>query len=298
MSRSTVTMRVHRAVVRDVERLTPGMVRVTFAGPGLAGFETTGVGDEYLRVMFPRDGEPDPVLPVATESWFEYADGVEPLPLRTYTVRDVPEPGVVVVDFVVHDGGVAAAWALRARPGDVVGLNSPTGLYDPPAGLAWQLLLADATGLPAAARLLEQAPAGVRTRAVLEVTGPDDEQPLAVGPHVEVAWLHGGNGHGPSRLEEVLRGVTLPDGVGYVWFAGETRVLRAVRKYLRHELGLPATAYKTVGYWTDAAESADARWEALAPAVKARIEALWDQEGKDEEEIVDEYHEVLESVGL
>jgi NADPH-dependent ferric siderophore reductase len=99
-------------------------------------------------------------------------------------------------------------------------------MYDPPAGLQWQFLVADCAGLPAAARLLESAPPAVRTRAVLEVPDAAHHLDLAVPPGVEISWIHGGNGHGPSRLEQVVRSLPRPDGVGYVWVAGETRVAR------------------------------------------------------------------------
>lgn len=77
---------------------------------------------------------------------------------------------------------------------------------------------------------------------------------LPAHPRAEVTWVYGGNGAVASRLEEIVRSLPRPDSVGYVWVAGETRVLRGVRRYLRHELKLPATAYKVVGYWTEHAE--------------------------------------------
>lgn len=50
---------LHVAEVTRTTWLTPGMVRVTFGGEGLAGFQTTGVGDEFVRVHFPA---PDGML--------------------------------------------------------------------------------------------------------------------------------------------------------------------------------------------------------------------------------------------
>ncbi|RBL83822.1 siderophore-interacting protein, partial [Streptomyces cavourensis] len=47
-------MTIHRAVVARVQPLTPTMTRVTLHGEGLAGFESTGVGDEYIRLFFPH----------------------------------------------------------------------------------------------------------------------------------------------------------------------------------------------------------------------------------------------------
>jgi NADPH-dependent ferric siderophore reductase len=194
--------RIHRIEVLRVDRLTPGMMRVVFGGAGLEGFTSTGVGDEYFRIFFPFEQRGEPTLPSATDDgYWEYPDDVEPAPLRTYTVRRWDEAArELTIDFVVHDGGIAAAWALAAQPGDIVGVNTPRGLYNPPAAIDWQLLVADATGLPAALRLAESAPAGVRTRVVIEVSSAADEQTAALPSGVELHWLHGGNGHGPTRI--------------------------------------------------------------------------------------------------
>jgi len=292
---------IHRAVVTAVRTLTPGMVRVTFGGDDLVAYPTTGVGDEYVRLFFPVTQDAEPVLPYSTgESW-AFEDGVTPAQMRTYTIRAVDAAaGTVDIDFVVHEGGVAASWALHARPGNVIGITSPTGLYEPPAGLEWQILLADATGLPAAARIVEQTPPGVRTRVVIEVGDPADVQELG-GPGVEVSWVIGGNGHGPSCFDEVVRDLAIPEGVGYIWFAGETSVMRGVRKQLRHVRKLPNPSYKSIGYWTVDAERWVERWNGLDETTRAEIDALWDgweAPGTDQEAITDAYHDQLERLGL
>ncbi|MCK2021687.1 siderophore-interacting protein [Microbacterium sp. kSW2-24] len=291
---------VHRIVVQRVERLSPGMMRIVFGGEGLDGFVTTGVGDEYFRVFFPTEGQIEPNLPFPTDDgYWDFPEGVDPAPMRTYTVRDWDAAArELTIDFVVHDGGIAAAWALRAQPGDVLGVNTPKALYAAPADIEWQLLIADATGLPAAARLAENAPSGVRTRVVVEVATAEDELSLTTPDGVELHWVHGGNGHGPTRIEEILRAAELPTGRGYVWVAGETKATRGVRKHLRHDLKLPATDYKVLGYWTENAEAWRERYESLDEGTHARLMAMWNDDGRSEEEIEDAYDAELEKLGL
>ncbi|GAA1925476.1 siderophore-interacting protein [Microbacterium aoyamense] len=295
-----MTNLIHRAEVVRVETLSAGMVRVVLGGEGLAGFVSTGVGDEYLRMWLPRDGEAEPVLPSPSgeQSW-AFAEDVEPSPLRTYTVRrwDAAR-GELSIDMVVHGHGLAARWAETVAPGSLVGVNTPRGMYAAPSDLEWLLMVTDAAGLPAAARILEDLPPGVRVRLYAEVPGPAYEQHIALPSGSELRWVHGGNGHGPSRLEEIVRRSERPDGVGYIWVAGETHSTRGVRRHLRHELGLPTTAYKVVGYWTEDVEQWEARYEALPADVHAHLESLWDDTTRDEEDIEDEYDRTLERFGL
>jgi NADPH-dependent ferric siderophore reductase len=289
---------IHRAHVLESSELTPGMLRLVIGGDGLEGFESTGIGDEYLRLFLPRDGQTEPVLPRPAGEHWAFDEGDQPAPLRTYTVRAWDAPARrLTIDVVMHSGGVAAEWARAARPGDIVGLNSPRGLYSPPADVEWQLLVADATGLPAAARLAEQTPAGVRTRIVLEVADARHEQAVVLPDGTDVHWVYGGNGLAPSRIEEIVRQAKFPAGIGYVWVAGETRVMRGVRRYLRHELALPASAYKVVGYWTAQAEEWERRYEGLPNPTRDRLVSMW-ADDRAHEEIEDEYDRTLELLGL
>lgn len=299
MTAPALPMRVFTGRVVRTAELTPAMRRIVLGGEGLAGYASTGVGDEYVRLIFPTGGSAEPVLPTVTGGALDYGS-IDLATMRTYTVRAVdPAAGEVTVDFVIHDGGVAARWARDARPGDLVGINTPDGMYSPPPGLSWQILVTDCAGLPAAARLLETTAGAVRTRLVAEVPDPGHHLALDLPAGTEVTWVYGGNGHGPSRLEDVVRSLPRPEpGVGYLWVAGETRALRGVRRYLRRELGLPASAYKTVGYWTDGAERWRERYEALDPAVRSSLEALWTTTDAEPEDIEIQYDERLARLGL
>jgi NADPH-dependent ferric siderophore reductase len=295
VSGTDVEMAVHHAEVLDAVDLTAGMRRVVFGGEGLAGYRSTGVGDEYIRLLFPTDPDRRPQLPGIVDGNLDYGS-IDLDRLRTYTVRHWDaQARRLTVDFVVHEGGVAATWARQATPGQVIGLNTPTALYGPPAGLDWQVLVADYAGLPAAVRLAETTTAA--TRLVLEVPGPEHEIDVRARPGLEVVWVHGGNGHAPSRLEEIVRALPRPEGVGYVWVAGESKVLRGVRKHLRHELRLPAAAYKTVGYWIEDAEKWRERYDGLGADTRAALDAIWEK-GGDEEDLEDEYEARLAELGL
>ncbi|NKS55223.1 SIP domain-containing protein [Rhodococcus hoagii] len=296
-------MELFRATVVDATALTPGMIRIVFGG--LNGFTSTGVGDEYLRLHFPVPATGEFVLPEidpnATNGrgWI-YPEGKEPSPCQPYTVRRFDGGrGEMTIDFVVHEGGVASDWAQSAQPGDVLYLGASRGLYEPPAHTEWQIFVTDATGLPALGRLVENLPAHVRATAIVEVADPSHEQRIESAADVEFVWLHGtGNGIAASALPEAIRRLSIPEGTGYIWVAGESTMLRDIRKYLRHDLGIAADAYKVIGYWTYKAEEWRARYDALDETVKARLDAVWDDTDRDEEDIRDEVDRTLENAGL
>nr|WP_223160118.1 MULTISPECIES: siderophore-interacting protein [unclassified Leucobacter] len=283
--------------------LTPSLVRITLGGPGVADFLSTDVGDEYVRVFFPHGDDPaDVSLPVPQDDWWVTPDGAPEAPMRTYTISGVrPGTGELDIDFVTHDAGVAGPWALGARPGHVLGLNSPTGLYSPPSGTTWQVLASDLTGLPAVARIAADAAAGVRTRAVIEIADERDRIDFPVGEGVEVTWVIGGNGHGPSALGQIVRSIVddrLPLDEGYIWVAGETVALRDVRKYLRKELALPATQYTVMGYWTPITDW-DSKYAALGEAVQRELDAIWTEStDADPEDMQVRFESRLDQLGL
>lgn len=296
-------MNIHRGIVSRTTTLTPTLRRVTLDGPGIADFLSTGIGDEYVRVFFPHGDDPTDVsLPVPEGDWWATPAGAPEAPMRTYTISGVrPQVGEVDIDFVIHQKGVAGPWAASAQPGHVIGLNSPTGLYAPPPETTWQVLVSDLTGLPAIARIAADIPAGIRTRIVLEVLDETDKVAFEVGAHVEVTWVIGGNGHGPSTLGQVVRSIVddrMPLAEGFIWVAGETVALRDVRKYLRRELGLSAAQFKVIGYWTPI-DNWESKYAELPEPVQRELNAIWVETPDDEPEDVQVRFEArLNQLGL
>lgn len=283
------------AEVTRTSWVTPGMVRVTFSGPGLAGFETTGIGDEFVRVRFPSETG---VLALPTKdtdgNWREpeHSDAhIEPYTIR----RHDPATGEVDIDLVVHGHGRAGTWGAEAQPGDRVAFGSPRGLYKPPTQAKLQLFVTDATGVPALARLAEQLAPEVRAVAAVEVAEEAHRQDLGAG-RMQVEWIVGrGNGVGPSAMTEALRAMTITDDC-YVWVAGEAGELREARRYLRHERGLAASQYAVIGYWRDKQEEWLERYEALDASTLDALQSIWD--GNDEEASRDRYDARLAELGL
>lgn len=285
--------------VTNVVRVTPNMQRITLRGGDLRHFVSSGDPDERLLVVFPEEGQDAPPRPEPVGSTLDYpTDGPRP-EMRSYTVRRWdPSTFEMDIDFAVHDGGAAVRWALQARPGQTLGVTTASGWYRPPSDTAWQLLLADMTALPAVGRIVEGLAPGTRVHVVAEVTTSADEQRFETAGDVTYTWLHGsGNGVGPSALAATARRWTLPDGPGYVWFAGEAGLSREVRRWLRHDLGRPTEHYDVIGYWRADKEAWTARYEQVRERIEsAQIAAL--QAGGDFDSVRDAVDAAMDDAGL
>lgn len=293
-------MKTYAATVIGRRRLSAHLVTVTLGG--LVDFPTTGIPDEYLRVMIPPAGA-ELVLPEIDESWkVTYPDGTVPPDHRVYTVSDhrvVDGETRIDLDIALHDEGVGSDWARRCEPGDRVGLVEPHGLYAAPDGVGWQLLVADITGVPAAARILRGLEAGQKAEVVIVLTDSGDEIALPSAADVDVTWqVVAQETDICDGLADAVTSRRLPDSDRYVWLAGEARASRAVRRHLRRELGWPQSDFYTCGYWQIEAEKWNARYEQVEAEVLAKAEEVQKTVGGDEGAYLDALDDIYESVGL
>jgi len=86
---------------------------------------------------------------------------------------------------------------------------------------------------------------------VIEVATPAEEQALTSAADLEGQWLHR-NGAAPgttSLVIEALRKLTLPEGRGFAFVAGEARIGRDAKHHLIEERGMPSELVKAAGYW-------------------------------------------------
>ncbi|MER6079850.1 siderophore-interacting protein [Streptomyces sp. NPDC001833] len=264
----------HSAQVVRTERLSPHMQRVVLGGEGLAGFAADTCTDHYVKLLFGPAGvtypEPFDLEQIRAELPREHWPVT-----RTYTVRSWnPEHRELTLDFVVHgDEGLAGPWACRVQPGETVHFMGPGGAYAPDTGADWHLLAGDESALPAIARALESLPAGSRTFAFLEVSGPEEEQ--KIDSDVEVVWLHRGERPVGEALVAAVRALDFPEGRVHAFVHGEASFVKELRALLRVERQIPREDLSISGYWR-LGHNEDG-WQASKREWNARIEA--EQEG-------------------
>ena len=219
---STRRVRLEAQVVRR-ERLSPQLVRLVVGGDELTLDQSTGLPDEWVGLVVPGQFQ-----------------------TRFYTVRSWVE-GEVTLDVVIHDAGLVTDWASGDCVGDDVVLTDPKGSFTPPADARWLRLVTDLTGLPATACVCDWA-ASLPEPLPVQVWAEGEPQPGYLPDSTDVTWLEP-RAPGESNLAAVVEELPWPDEPGYFWMAGESAQMRAIRKHLSRDLGLPSAAYNVTGYW-------------------------------------------------
>ncbi|MEU6445172.1 siderophore-interacting protein [Streptomyces sp. NPDC046979] len=258
-------------VVRT-RRLGPSLTRVTFAGDDLSAFHSDG-RDQSLSLFLPHPGQSEPAVPVEQgdgwwQAWRELPDDVRAV-MRSYTLRALRRGAdgdtvEIDVDFVLHgvepgaafEAGPAARWAAAATAGDRVLLLGPAVAdnrairFRPPEDTDLVVIWGDETAVPAACAIVESLPAGTRARVWLEVPHAEDVQDLETAADAEITWLVRDAADGPEATLAALRDARLPDaGHPYVWIAGESGCVKALRRHFVRERGVDRRRVTFVGYW-------------------------------------------------
>ncbi len=145
--------------VRRVVRLTPRMVRITFGGEQVAGFESKGPA-EHMRVYLPDSETGELLLPIMGPEGNSFPQDRQPPASRAYTPRRWdPKRCELVIDVALHGEGPGAAWANGVKAGDVAVISGRAGgTYFPDMDADWYLIGGDETALPAIGTLLEALP--------------------------------------------------------------------------------------------------------------------------------------------
>ncbi|MEM6312126.1 MAG: siderophore-interacting protein [Pseudomonadota bacterium] len=224
--------------------ITPNMIRVTFAGPELAGFPEGREGGN-CKLLIP---EPD-----ETRDGFETRVAQGPAPTRrTYTVRSYrADKQELDIDFVAHgDNGPASRWASHAKPGSFLGFMGPSPSKMTDFSADWYLVAADPSAIPVAATALEAMPRDAKGVAIFEITDEADKQDIASPKNVKVHWfVHPNPNQASSQQESFIRDIKWPEGRVQTCIAGESGVIKSLRAFLHQDMKVPRADSYISGYW-------------------------------------------------
>jgi len=210
-------------VVR-AESISPHFRAITFAGADLEGFISASF-DDHIKFII-DDGEGGGIM-------------------RDYTPRHYDaDKGELTIEFALHGDGPAANWAQQAMLGQLATIAGPRGSFVIPTDYAWHLFIGDETALPAVSRRLEEMPAGAHVLAVLQVDDNQDQRNFKTQADANVQWVTDN-----TQLLSSVQALNLPEGEGYIWCAGESVTMAAVRRILVEEKGHSRHNIRASAYW-------------------------------------------------
>lgn len=224
------TLKMRDLTVQHVQRLSPHMIRVTFTSDDLNDFVSLSP-DDHIKLFFTdADGAPA---------------------RRDYTPRRFDTAArTLVIDFVDHPGGPATAWAQSAAVGQTLQIGGPRGSMVTHNPAQRWLLIGDEAALPAIGRRIEEASPEAQITAIVSVPGPEDEQTLRTRATLDCRWIHRplSKAHEADAVIAALGEVDISADT-FVWIAGETHMVRAVRAHLLTARGIDKDWVKAAGYW-------------------------------------------------
>lgn len=229
--------------------VTPQMVRVRITSPELAGFESLGF-DDHVKLFFAVDGE-ELVMPIAGPNGPEYPkDRAQPVGRDFTPVAFDPASNELTLDFAIHGSGPATEWAQNAQPGDQIGVGGPRGSFVLRGKPDWHLLIGDQTALPAIVRRMMELDENEKVTALIEVADAQERQTIACPSSHQINWAYREDAADPATvLDESLSQIELPQGIGFVFIAGEAETSKRLAAYLVEKRGLARDQIKAAGYW-------------------------------------------------
>ncbi|MFD5867317.1 siderophore-interacting protein [Corynebacterium sp. NPDC060344] len=239
------------------DRVSPTIQRVRFDVSDITPFADNPHTDAYVKLLFTSSTGDDSSNGTETD-----AGADAPPTMRTYTVHSIDvDDASLAIDFALHgDEGIACAWALSARPGDVIDARGPGGAYSPDAGATRHLICGDATAIPAIAAAIKALPADAIADVVVEA--PDYADVDLIDNHPGASITHVTPATGPDAapgdaLVEMttaivgkLAGRPDFDAAGMqVFVHGEANaVMKRIRPMLK-DAGIQVRGASISGYW-------------------------------------------------
>lgn len=228
--------RWQKLTVLASERLNDQFVRVTFDTGDIA-FESHGF-DDVLVLYFPLDALAISSSPPALE--------LENHAAREYTVLRVdPVKRSIVVDFLLHEVGVATQWARTASAGQVL-WSIPTRMCKGLPEASRTYIFADASAVPAVRRFHDEVGEQPGQTVLLGVSAKT-RRSFARTPRQILEF---------TKTSSVATLVSATDLArpsdhtqSFIWIAGEAGWAGSLRRRLTNGYGISKENIQFTGYW-------------------------------------------------
>lgn len=236
--------------VKRITDVTPGMRSITFTSDDLHTYPDN-TGGAHLKIFLPVEGQIKPTIPSFSEKGPVWPENEPRAIVRTYSVRAIrPEQKEIYIEFAVHeDAGPAINFAMNAKVGDYIGITNPGGPDPLIAPASHYYMAADPSSLPALMALVETMKADVQGKVVIRVEHNSDKQQINAPKNLEIIWLIGSVEEQTDNLINEFMSWTLSKENAAFWIAGEDKIIRALRRYIRRDKGYDRSQIYAIPYW-------------------------------------------------
>lgn len=240
IERIRLPLKLRKIIVLSVENITPNMVRITFGGSELQDFDSPSP-DDHVKLFFPSKSGEEPAK-------------------RDYTPRAFSRINQnLVIDFALHEGGVASSWAAGAKEGDEIQVGGPRGSQLIKGQIDHWFLIGDETALPAIGRRVEALNGKQKAYTLVSIPDARDTQSFITDGTWLGEWFV--RSHDLSSAEtpilERLENFNFSDRT-FFWIAGEASFVKSIKQFLVSEKGCSPDWIKASGYWKQGiADSSD-----------------------------------------
>lgn len=236
------------AAVVDVVDRSDRLVRLTLAGPALAGLDI-GLPAASVRLLVADDPSRPADLPIWNGNEFLRADGTRPT-IRTLTpVGFDASTAALEVEIVLHGDGPLSAWASSRPLGSSTAVSGTGRGYTVDPGARSFVLAGDESAIPAIAVLLGAIAPTATVTVLIEAVVPVVPVTLPHHPRATVSWLGLEPGARPGdALGAAVAALDLEPDVR-VWAAGEAAGVHRLRQHLFDERGIARSRAVVRGYW-------------------------------------------------
>lgn len=245
--------------VKEKIYLSPHYIRIIFnmSEQQVQKFAHAQIGAHH-KIFIPAAGSDEVLFPDDAEK-----TGKPASVKRTYTTRHIDLlKKELWIDFIDHaDHGPASYWASRAVAGSRLGIAMKAGGRPLFPEKAAYYFVGDSTAIPVISAMMEQLPAHVQVKAILEVFGKEDELKLSSKANASLDWVYNPRPDLGSTLFELVRDLSLANHQSFFFFAGEFETAKKIRQHFKETLGWIPANYAVVSYWKKGASEDESSLE-------------------------------------